>query len=138
LKVDALLSRLDKVKRTGAENWIACCPAHDDRQPSMTVRETGDGKILIHCFAGCGVDSILAAVGMEMTDLFPDGPLFHHARPLQHRLPARDVLECVAMEAMIVAITAAAMADGKAIPLDDIDRCRIANLRIHEAIDAIG
>lgn len=138
MSAEVLLARLEKVKRTGAESWIACCPAHQDRQPSMTIRETGDGLILVHCFAGCGIDSILSAVGMEVGELFPDRPV-QHSKPLRYKFGARDVLECVANEALIVAIVANAIADGKtAIPPGDIDRCRLANLRIHEAINAIA
>jgi hypothetical protein len=138
MNVEAMLARLEKVKRTGAETWIACCPAHQDRTPSMTVRETGDGLILVHCFAGCGIDSILSAVGMEVGELFPDRPV-QHSKPLRYKFPARDVLECVANEALIVAIVANEIAGGKTdIPTSDIDRCRLANIRIHEALNAIA
>jgi CHC2 zinc finger len=137
MSTEVLLLRLEKVKRTGAENWIACCPAHEDRQPSMTVRETGDGLILVHCFAGCGIDSILSAVGMEVEELYPDRPV-QHSKPLRHKFSARDVLECVANEALIVALVAAGIAESRPVPPADLDRCRLANIRIHEAIDAIA
>jgi DNA primase len=54
MKVDAFLDKLTKVKRTGNGTWLACCPAHEDRSPSMSVRELDDGRVLVHCFAGCG------------------------------------------------------------------------------------
>lgn len=63
-----LLSRLQGVRRTGA-GWIARCPSHDDRSPSLSIREA-DGKILLHCFAGCEARSITAALGVEVKDLF--------------------------------------------------------------------
>ena len=53
MSIDTLLSRLYKVKKTGSGNWMACCPAHDDKNPSMTIAEKADGVILINCFAGC-------------------------------------------------------------------------------------
>ena len=71
-KINALLSGLQNVKPRGPGRWIACCPAHDDRNPSMTIREVEDGRILIHCFAGCGVDSILGALSLTAEALFPD------------------------------------------------------------------
>ena len=64
--IDNLLSRLDKVKRTGNGSYQACCPAHADKFPSLTIRETDDGKILLHCFGGCSVQEIVSAVGMEL------------------------------------------------------------------------
>ncbi len=49
---------------------MACCPAHDDDNPSLSVREGCDGKILLKCFTGCPLDAICAALGLEVSDLF--------------------------------------------------------------------
>ena len=65
---DELLSRLESVRKSGA-NITARCPAHQDDAPSLSVKES-DGKILIKCFAGCPAESIVAALGLELTDLF--------------------------------------------------------------------
>lgn len=56
-------------KKSGA-GYMACCPAHDDENPSLSLREACDGKTLLHCFAGCPVSSICNSVGVEMSDLF--------------------------------------------------------------------
>jgi hypothetical protein len=48
-------------RRVGAD-WVACCPAHDDRTPSLSIREVAGGKILIHCHAGCEQARVLAAL----------------------------------------------------------------------------
>jgi hypothetical protein len=64
------LDRLDRVRKC-ASGWMARCPAHDDRHPSLSIREN-DGRILVHCFAGCPVDAVVAAIGLEMRDLFAD------------------------------------------------------------------
>lgn len=69
--IDQLLPRLDKVKPNGPSKWKACCPAHDDKEPSLSIREAGDGKVLLHCWAGCEAQDIAAAVGLELRDLFP-------------------------------------------------------------------
>ena len=61
---DLLLSRLDGVRRTGSGRWIARCPAHDDRRPSLSVRELDDGRTLLHCFSGCSPDAVLDAIGL--------------------------------------------------------------------------
>jgi len=68
--VERLLAVLDKVRNRGDSSWMACCPAHDDKSPSLSIKETQDGDILLHCFAGCGVDDVVAALGLEMSDLF--------------------------------------------------------------------
>ncbi|MHB9799977.1 virulence-associated protein E [Pseudomonas sp. MT3] len=69
--VETLLARLDKVKAVKPGQWKACCPGHDDREPSLSIREAGDGKVLLHCWAGCSASDITAAVGLELRDLFP-------------------------------------------------------------------
>lgn len=71
--LDTLLSRLEKVRANGRNKWMACCPAHDDGSPSLGVKMADSGVILVHCFAGCDVDDICAAVGLETWQLFPDG-----------------------------------------------------------------
>ena len=62
--------RLDA--RSRGSHWLACCPAHDDRQPSLSIREGTGGKTLLHCFAGCGTEAIVASIGLGITDLFAD------------------------------------------------------------------
>lgn len=68
-----VLSRLKGVKKDG-KGWKALCPAHNDRKPSLKIDETEDGRILLKCFAGCGIENIVAAIGLKMSDLYPEGP----------------------------------------------------------------
>jgi len=70
LDVIPILDKLEKVKRS-ADGWVALCPAHDDHMQSLSISE-GSNKILLHCFAGCQVESIAAAINVPMTDLFAD------------------------------------------------------------------
>ena len=70
MKTEDFLSRLEKVEQSGG-GWIACCPAHGDSNPSLSVTESG-GKILVHCHAGCSADAIVGAMGLKMRDLFVD------------------------------------------------------------------
>ena len=71
MTLQALLSKLRKVRREGNE-WKALCPAHADKNPSLSIRQV-DGKILIHCHAGCSAEAVLAALGIEARHLFEDG-----------------------------------------------------------------
>lgn len=70
--LEVVLSRLERPKKDGKQ-WKACCPAHDDRSPSLSLTEDDDGKVLIHCFTGCKVHDVLGAIGLELKDLFPNG-----------------------------------------------------------------
>lgn len=76
--IDQLLPLLDKVKPIGAAKWKACCPAHDDKAPSLSIREADDGKVLLHCWAGCTTAEITAAIGLGLRDLFPGEKALRH------------------------------------------------------------
>jgi hypothetical protein len=52
---------LSKVRWRGDRKFSACCPAHDDRNPSFHASEV-DGKILVKCFAGCSQDEVISAL----------------------------------------------------------------------------
>jgi len=75
----------DKLARTleGRRNgtgWMARCPAHEDRNASLSISEGNDRRILLHCHAGCRTETILAALGLEPRELFPEAER-HHTRP---------------------------------------------------------
>jgi hypothetical protein len=100
-----VLDRLTGVKQTAPGRWIGICPAHEDKSPSLSIRETDDGRVLIHCFAGCGAGDVLAAIGLRMSDLF-DKPIAHHLPPVRGGFTARELLELSAHEATVVALLA--------------------------------
>ena len=68
--LEAVLARLQGVRRSG-DGWLARCPAHEDKNPSLSVRER-NGKILLHCFAGCSIEAICQILGIKSSDLFRD------------------------------------------------------------------
>jgi hypothetical protein len=70
-KAQFILSRLKNVRNIN-NGWKASCPAHDDRQPSLSVSIGNDGRILLYCHAGCSIEEIVSALGLEMRDLFPE------------------------------------------------------------------
>jgi hypothetical protein len=63
-------SRFDRVWRESAEGFVARCPAHDDREPSLKVSAGTDGRILLYCHANCTTEAVVAALGLTMADLF--------------------------------------------------------------------
>ena len=68
---DRLLPLLDHVRACGSDAWIAPCPSHQDKRPSLTIRQIHD-RCLIKCFAGCTAEAITAAMGVTLRDLFDD------------------------------------------------------------------
>ena len=109
MSVETLLSRLHKVRRSGAGHWTACCPAHNDKSPSLAIREVDDGRVLIHCFGGCSVESVLDAVGLSFNDLFPERDIGDKPK-VSRPFMASDVLRLIAKESLIVAASAKTLA----------------------------
>jgi putative DNA primase/helicase len=68
--LDAVLSRLDRVRRTG-NGYEARCPAHEDRTASLSIGIGDDGRILVYCHASCTTEAVMSAINMEMKDLMP-------------------------------------------------------------------
>ena len=136
--VENLLSKLDKVKRTGKGSWLAACPAHGDRSPSLAIAEGDDGKVLMRCFAGCGVDEIVGAVGMSLSDLFPPKATDEYSPPMKMPFNARDVLSAVCLEMTIVVICASDIAKGKTLSEDSRKRLLLAAERITAAVGAVN
>lgn len=139
MSAETLLQQLDGVKKTGVGCWIAKCPAHADRRPSLHVRETEDGRVLIHDFGGCGADVILASIGLQMADLFPRRPEFvdyrRSGRPRVPRIPAGDVLRALTDEVTIVSIAACDLIAGIDLNPNDRDRLLLASRRIAAAVE---
>jgi hypothetical protein len=71
MMVENLLNRLEKVTSKGAGRWVARCPGHVDKSPSLSISETNDGRVLIHCFAKCEPHEVLQSIGLTFDDLFP-------------------------------------------------------------------
>lgn len=137
--VDRLLARLERVKATGPGRWNARCPAHNDKSPSLAIRELEDGRILIHCFTGCSTADVLAAVGLEFADLFPtDSRAIGHANPERRPFPAADVLRALRHETLIVACAAGTLQRGMTLGDDDIERLALAQQRIEAAARFAG
>ena len=110
---DKLLSRLEKVKRRGVNSWLACCPAHNDKHPSLITTEK-DERVLLHCFSHqCNVSDIVHAVGLELSDLFPEQIKVEGNKPIKKkRFPAEAILEALADEFVIAELGLEVLANG--------------------------
>lgn len=135
MTAQALLSRLEAVRETKPNQWLARCPAHGDRSPSLSIRETSDGRILVHCFAGCQVEDVLGILGLEISILFPESSARIDAVRERRPFDPLAVLHAIAHEAAVVALVAQALEHGQAA---DLQRLGLASLRIHRALDYVG
>jgi hypothetical protein len=140
VSAEPLLSRLQHVRASGPSSWRADCPnGHSHARGSLAITQADDGRVLVHCFACSDVRGILAAVGLELADLFPErirdpSPEGRRAsREAFRRSAWKAALGVLGREACVVNAAAGWLRQRK--PLDDADyeRLLLACSRIDQA-----
>jgi hypothetical protein len=102
---ELLLPRLGRVRKTGVGRYISGCPAHKDKTPSLSIRFADDGRILMHCFAGCRIEDVVSAIGLTVSDLFPDRPKVHSISSTRSsHLKPSEALLLLGHEVAVIAI----------------------------------
>lgn len=123
MSVEILLQTLQRVRPIGqGRRWLACCPAHNDDNPSLSVSETKDGCVLVHCFAGCSVFDVVSAVNLDISVLFPE-KITHFRPKAKPTVSYRDAMTAVATETLLVALIGRQMMSG--IPNDEKTQQRL-------------
>lgn len=129
--LETILSHLDGVRRQG-RGYVSRCPAHADKSPSLSLREGDDGRILIHCHAGCTAAEVMGAIGMTLSDLFPGSG--NSRRPLPAPgVSYSDLRKATELERSILFIVNADRARGKLVSAADTARAQIARQRLEAA-----
>ena len=62
LDAETIAGGLQKAKRAGPGKYVACCPAHDDKTPSLSIKDAPSGIVLVKCWAGCGQEGVIEAL----------------------------------------------------------------------------
>lgn len=130
--IDVLLARLAGVRKSKPNAWMSKCPAHDDSSPSLAITYVEDGRILIHCFAGCEAGDVLTAVGMSMRDLFPEA-LAHHLPQRRLGVSGFDVVNAMRHETTVLAMIAQEIGKGR-VDEESRERAKLAADRIQTAL----
>ena len=111
--IDEVLGLLSKVIQRQPGQWSARCPAHDDRGPSLSVRETSEHAVLLHCFAGCTVHDITTALSLNLADLFPlRESMTSKPKRIPRLLTASQAMQLLRQEAMLTLVAASNLAKG--------------------------
>lgn len=136
--IDRLISCLANVKKSGRQQWTACCPAHGDKHPSLSVRELEDGRVLIHCFAGCSVYDVVSAVGLDVSDLFPgpENDAHHRTKPAKP-FNAVSVLRCLERDSLTMVQFANKVMRGDVLTHDDYAALIVLTARFQQAGSAL-
>lgn len=141
MTAEIILDRLEGIRQAGDGRWMAKCPAHEDRSPSLSIRETSDGTVLIRCFAGCGAADVVAAVGLALADLFPEKLTDHRKKPARdyrHVHAAREALCLLAHESLVALVAADNLAHGMSLDDADRERLSLAVVRIRAAREVVA
>lgn len=136
MSASILLNHLPRVKKTGADRWMACCPAHQDKTASLSIKELPDSRVLLHCFAGCDPDSVLAAVGLTFSDLMPER-LQGDFKPVRFAFSALDALRALVADLLFIRLCALRLAQGQALIESDREALHQSAYRIENALAAI-
>ncbi len=137
-KIEALLSSLEGVKPAGDGKWYARCPAHDDKSPSLSIKDTGE-RVLIYCFAGCCAEDVVLAAGLTWKDLYPDKWDAAYASATCGKVSRDDVrriertLDPTDHERMILKVIAEDIRSGKVLSAEDRARAEVTELRLRAA-----
>jgi hypothetical protein len=126
---DGLLAKLQGVQGKGPR-WRAVCPAHESKHHtrSLAVFEAEDGRVLVKCHAGCSVEAIVTAIGMDLSDLFPPRAADHAPR-VRKPWSVREVARALEQETMICWVLLTDIASGKVIARGDRERAKLAASR---------
>jgi len=126
--LEEILNHLDKVKKT-ASGYIACCPVHNDRNPSMSVTEK-DGVVLMHCFS-CGANGLDVANSLQISPsaLFTDVMM-----PVTMTRRLKSDLQT---DAYVISIYESTKQSNGRLTYNDFKRYKLARERI-KVLDTLG
>lgn len=134
--IEQLLARLEGVVERGYGQYLARCPAHDDHDPSLSIKVLDDGRVLLHCFAGCAVESILMALRLEWSDLFPAGARALSATTTRWNYHDLSVMARRELQVAIVAVSD--VLAGKQLCAADLTRLTLAHERLTKLLELSG
>ena len=140
--LQTMLGRLEKVRKVAPDKYVARCPANHDRSPSLSIRETKDGKVLLYCFVGCAAEDVLYATGLSFNDLYPPdeaayaaatantGKKFHRQMQRDYQLEQRDE------DLMVLRLAQQWMKAGRPLSMEDQARLQLAKSRLGVEVPA--
>lgn len=131
--VDLVLSRLERPREIAQGRWRARCPGHDGRNPgALSITRGDDGRVLLRCWAGCDVERVAGAIGLDLHDLFVPASKEHRAQALRHPFISAQVFDIVRAEVGLVAVIASDMHRKREISAKDFERLQLSHQRLDE------
>lgn len=132
--LQSLLNRLNKVRKTGTNQYVALCPAHLDKSPSLAVRQTNDGRILIKCFGGCSAYEVVGAIGLSLSNLFPKNDSFKYTKQARSGFSAWQLMHTLKSDLVRLLIISNDLHKIKGLPDDDKNFIHEVIVRLNDGI----
>jgi len=137
--INLVLDRLDNVRPTG-EGYRADCPNGHRSRGNLSIKQTDDGTVLLHCFSGCSALEVVHGLGLELKDLF-EKPVTDYTKPEEIKRCRRMVkegqwraaLEFLPLEIHIIQIAAVQIGRGESLSVEDHLRLELAGKRLTSA-----
>jgi hypothetical protein len=126
--LETVLSRLEKVKKTGQGKYLAVCPSHEDKSPSLAIKAVDD-RLLLHCFAGCETSDVLGSLGLKFEDIMPNQRKGNFPKE-KNPFYASEILQTTWNEAQITLACALHMSKGNKLCDSDLNRLTVAAARL--------
>lgn len=117
--IEGVLNRFDGVRETGSGQYSCRCPAHEDKSNSLGIKQGDGDRILLNCFAGCDVKSVLDAAGLDWKDILPDNKLYQAEK---HSFNPFAVLKMLRDEVLVIGLSSVDIRAGKKLSDKDHDR----------------
>ena len=114
------MNNFDGVRETGNGQYSCRCPAHTDKSNSLGIKEGDGNRILLNCFAGCDVKSILESAGLDWKDIMNEEKLFQTEKL---GFNPYAVLKMLRDEVLVIGLSSVDVRSGK--PLNDVDHDRL-------------
>lgn len=129
--VDLILAKLDGAREISANSYRSICPSCGGKNRSkFALRAEPDGRILLHCFSGCSIEQITAALGIDLADLMPErAPEAHRVDRIKKPWTARDVAKALELECGVAWLLLLDLADGRPMSASDRKRAGAAAQR---------
>jgi len=132
--IELLLSRLQKARPAGNKSFTACCPSHEDKSPSLSITER-NGRVLVHCHAGCSPNEIITAAGLTWEDMFEDEWDVSYQRAVSMKKTLEPV-NPLRVDENVLLIVREKIKNGETLTAEDEARATLAYERVKEAYNA--
>ncbi|MEW8001048.1 MAG: hypothetical protein AB2777_21160 [Candidatus Thiodiazotropha endolucinida] len=128
--IETVLHHLDKVREMGTPGkWMARCPSHKDKTPSLSISLRGE-SIALYCHAGCSTEDVLDSIGLTFSDLYGKEKANYQAAIANRGKKALKHLNPYDVDVMVLRLAKEDLEGGRALSVEDMARVALAAERV--------